>query len=230
MAKQLVRDYVFTPGNAGAGTIVVPCRYDIEKILLITNVTDNVIIYNFADATFAGTTSTFTKGTTTAFPTVDTLHSGYSTITLAFDTSSMSSTDKLQIYAEPQVDFGQTIRPWQFGTDAIERMRTSHPESLIDADFEYGLQPTKWAGYGTIKGYPSTYDEPGVDLTVNTITSDYQTTSTTNSLISITFTDSDHDLSIGDVVNVSGLDAGTAGFSRADGSFIIDQVKRHPNY
>tara|TARA_S200002703_G_scaffold137653_1_gene127527 strand:- start:8278 stop:11214 length:2937 start_codon:yes stop_codon:yes gene_type:complete len=224
MAKQLVRDYVFTPGAGGAGTIEVPCRYDMEKILLITNVTDNVIIYNFADATFAGTTSTFTKGTSTNFPTVDTLHSGYTTITLAYDTSSMSSTDKLQIYAEPQVDFGQTIRPWQFGTDAIERMRVSQPQSLIDADFEYGLQPTKWAGYGTIKGYPSTYDEPGVDLSVNTITTDYQTTSTTNSLITIAFTDSDHDLSVGDVVNVSGLDAGTAGFSRADGSFIIDQV------
>jgi hypothetical protein len=191
---------------------------------LITNVTDNVIIYNFGDASFAGTTAVFTKGTTTAFPTVDTLHSGYTTITLAADTSSMSSTDVLQIFAEPQVDFGQTIRPWQFGTDAIERMRVSTPESMIDADFEYGLQPTKWAGYGTIKGYPSTYDEPGVDLTVNTITTDYQTSSTSNSLISLTFTDSDHGLSVGDVVNVSGLDAGTAGFSRADGSFIIDEV------
>ena len=54
MAKQLVRDYVFTPGSAGAGTIVVPCRYELDKLLLITNVTDNVIIYNFGDASFAG--------------------------------------------------------------------------------------------------------------------------------------------------------------------------------
>ena len=224
MAKQLVRDYVFAPGAAGVGTIQVPCRYELDKLLLITNVTDNVIIYNFGDASFAGTSTAFTKGTTAAFSTVDTLHSGYTTITLAADTSSMSSTDVLQIFAEPQVDFGQTIRPWQFGTDAIERMRVSTPESMIDADFEYGLQPTKWAGYGTIKGYPSTYDEPGVDLTVNTITTDYQTSSTSNSLITLVFTDSAHDLSVGDVVNVSGLDAGTAGFSRADGSFIIDQV------
>tara|TARA_Y100000389_G_scaffold55576_1_gene51435 strand:- start:43664 stop:46600 length:2937 start_codon:yes stop_codon:yes gene_type:complete len=224
MAKQLIRDYIFTPGGAGAGTIEIPCRYDIEKLLLITNVTDNVIIYNFGDPSFAGTTSAFSKGTNSNFPTVDTLHSGYSTITLAADTSSMSASDKLQIYAEPQVEYGQTVRPWQFGTDAIERMRVSTPESMIDADFEYGLQPTKWAGYGTIKGYPSTYDEPGVDLTVNTITTDYQTTSSSNSLISIAFVDSDHALSVGDVVNVSGLDAGTAGFSRADGSFIIDQV------
>ena len=222
MAKQLVRDYVFTPGNAGVGTIKVPCRYDLDKLLLITNVTDNVIIYNFGDASFAGTTAAFTKGSTTDFPTADTLHSGTTTITLAADTSSMSASDVLQIFAEPQVEYGQTMRPWQFGTDAIERMRVSTPESMIDADFEYGLQPTKWAGYGTIKGYPSTYDEPGVDLTVSTITTDYQTASTSNSLITIVFTTA-HDLEVGDVINVSGLDAGTAGFSRADGSFIIDQ-------
>lgn len=223
MAKQLVRDYAFAPGGAGAGTIKVPCRYTLDKLLLITNVTDNVIIYNFADATFAGTTAAFTKGVTDEFPTVDTLHSGYTTITLAVDTSSMSSTDSLQIYAEPQVDHGQTVRPFQFGTDAIERTRVSNPQSLIDADFEYGLQPTKWAGYGTIKGYPSTYDEPGIDQTISTITTDYQDTSTTNSVIRVTF-DQTHSFAVGDVINVSGLDAGTAGFSRADGSFIIDTV------
>ena len=43
-------------------------------------------------------------------------------------------------------------------------------------------------------------------------------------LISIQFTESAHDLSVGDVVNVSGLNAGTAGFSRADGSFIIESI------
>ena len=224
MAKQLIRDYVFTPGTAGNGTIEVPCRYNLDKLLLITNVTDNQIIYNFADPIFAGTQAAFTKGNSTNFPTVDTLHSGFTTITLAIDTSSMSASDDLQIYAEPQVDYGQTVRPYQFGTDAIERQRVSMPQSLIDADFEYGLQPTKWAGYGTIKGYPSTFDEPGVDLTVNTITTDFQTTSSTNSLITLNFTDSAHDLSVGDVINVSGLNSGTAGFSRADGSFIIDSI------
>ena len=225
MAKKLIRDYVFTPGAAGAGTIIVPGRYTLDKLLLITNVTDNIIIYNFGDTASAGTTVAFTKGpNATHFPTADQAYSGFSTITLAVDTSSMSSTDLLQIYSEEMTEQGQIVRPFQFGTDAIERQRVSQPQSLIDADFEYGLQPTKWAGYGTIKGYPSTYDEPGVDLTVNTITTDYNTTSTTNSLITLNFTDSNHDLSVGDVVNVSGLNAGTAGFSRADGSFIIESI------
>ena len=225
MAKHLIRDYVFTPGAAGAGTIIVPGRFSLDKLLLITNVTDNVIIYNFGDPSFAGTTAVFTKGpNVTHFPTADQSESGYSTITLAANTSAMSSTDLLQIYSEGMVEQGQVVRPYQFGTDAIERQRMSTPQSLIDADFEYGLQPTKWAGYGTIKGYPSTFDEPGVDLTVDTITTDYNTTSTTNSLISLKFVEAAHDLAAGDVVNVSGLNAGTAGFSRADGSFIIESI------
>jgi len=104
MAKKLIRDYVFTPGNAGAGTIKVPGRYGLDKLLLITNVTDNIIIYNFGDTAFAGSTAVFTAGSSTDFPTVDTLVSGFTTITLAKTTSGMSSTDILQIFAEPQLE------------------------------------------------------------------------------------------------------------------------------
>ena len=225
MAKTLIRDYVFTPGGAGSGTITFPGRYTLDKVLLITNVTDNVIIYNFADTTFAGTTAAFTAGVDSSnWPTVDTYHDGYTTITLQANTSTMSAGDAVQIYVDNETEgYGVTVRPWQFGTDAIERMRVSNPQSLIDADFEYGLQPTKWAGYGTVKGYPSVYDIPGIDLAISDITTDYQTTSTTNSMITVTF-DSDHDMSAGQVVNMSGLSSGIAGFSRADGSFLIDSA------
>lgn len=229
MAKKLLRDYVFTPGVAGVSTIKVPGRYTLDKLLLITNVTDNIILYNFGDTAFAGTTCSFTALTKDSspdanYPTVYMAHDGVTTITLQYNTSAMSAADKLQIFVEDQEDYGQKIRPWDFGTDAIERMRVSTPQSLIDADFEYGLQPTKWSGYGTVKGYPSAYDIPGIDLTVNTITTDYNTSSSSNSLITVTFVDSDHDMSVGDVINMSGLNSGTAGFSRADGNFIIDAV------
>ena len=224
MAKQLIKDYVFTPGIAGVGNIEIPGRYTLDKILLITNVTDNIILYNFADATFAGTTAVFTTGDdTTNWPTISQAHDGYTTITLQYNTSAMSAGDSLQIYVEGTEDYGQMVRPWPFGTDAIERTRVSNPQSMIDADFEYGLQPTKWAGYGTVKGYPSAYDLPGVDLSLDSVSTDYQTSSSTNSLISVTF-DSNHGLTVGDVINMSGLDPGAAGFSRADGNFLIDAV------
>lgn len=228
MAKQLVKQYVFTPGIAGSSTIKIPNRYTLDKLLLITNVTDNVILYNFADPTFAGTTTVFTAKTgddteDTDFPKIWQSHDGFTTITLQYNTSAMSASDDLQIFVEGTEEYGQMVRPWPFGTDAIERTRVSNPQSMIDADFEYGLQPTKWAGYGTVKGYPSAYDIPGIDLSVDSVSTDYQTTSTSNSLITVTF-DSAHGQSVGDVINMSGLDAGTAGFSRADGNFLIESV------
>ena len=230
MAKQLIKEYVFTPGVAGVSTIKIPKQYSLDKLLLITNVTDNVILYNFADTTFAGTTAVFTavgKGDAedADFPTIWQAHDGYTTITLQYNTSAMSASDELQIFCESTDAYGQIVRPWDFGTDAIERTRVSNPESLIDADFEYGLQPTKWAGYGTVKGYPSAYDVPGVDLDLDSISTDYTTTSTTNSLITVTFDSaSPHGISVGGVINVSGLNSGAAGFSRADGNFVVDDV------
>ena len=224
MAKKRIRDYVFTPGSAGSGTLKFPGNYTLADLLVITNTTDNVIIYNFADSAFAGTTITFTAGNdSTNFPTISYKTDGYTTITLAANTASMSANDSLQIYVEGKENEATTIRPWNFGTDAIERMRVSNPQSLIDADFEYGLQPTKWAGYGTIRGYPGSYELPGIDLEVSAITTDYTTTSSTNSLITITFTTT-HSMSAGAVVNVSGLNSGITGFGRADGNFVVFSV------
>lgn len=221
MAKTLIKDYVFTPGLAGVGTIRIPGKYTIDQLLLITNVTDNVVLYNFAVSSYAGTATTFTaQDDATNFPTLTQRDIGYTTITLAVNTSTMSASDGLQIYVESAQDYAK-VRPWDFGTDAIERMRVSNPESLIDADFEYGLQPTKWAGYGTTRGYPSVYDLPGIDLTVTAITTDFTTTSTSNSLITVTFSTT-HGLVAGNVVNISGLNKGITNFSAADGNFIIN--------
>lgn len=219
MAKTLARQYVFTPGNANAGTIVIPGRIQLEQLLVITNTTKNVIVYNFADATYAGTTVTFTAGDNAAFPKITQRTDGYTTITLAYNTSAHSASDKIQVLFE-ETENGVKIRPWAFGTDSIERMRVSNPQSMIDADFEYGLQPTKWAGYGLMRGYPSVYEYPGVDLTVSTITTDYLTTSTTNSLITITTT-TVHGVTAGQAINITGLSSAIAGFSRADGNYIV---------
>jgi hypothetical protein len=137
MAKKLIRDYAFTPGIAGVGTVRIPGRYALEQLLLITNVTDNVILYSFGNGTYAGTTVTFVAGNDAVnFPAIDQRQDGYTIITLATNTSTQSSTDKLQIFVDETESTGVIVRPWSFGTDAIERMRVSNPESLIDADFE----------------------------------------------------------------------------------------------
>jgi len=45
MGKKIIRDYVFSPGGANVGTIKIPGRYTLDQLLLITNVTDNIILY-----------------------------------------------------------------------------------------------------------------------------------------------------------------------------------------
>ena len=55
-------------------------------------------------------------------------------------------------------------RPYDFGTDAIERQRVSLGVSLIDADFEYGLQATKWQTYSDVRKMPSLFEIPGTEL------------------------------------------------------------------
>lgn len=223
MGKKLITDYVFTPDSAGAGTIRIPGRFTLEKFLVITNVTRNKVIYNFASAEYFGTTATFVTGNDSVnFPAIADRHDGYTVVTLAVSTSTHNAADRLQIFVEDTEKHVQ-IKPWDFGTDAIERMRVSNPESLIDADFEYGLQPTKWAGYGTVRGYPSAYELPGVDLITTAVTTDFQTTSTTNSLITVT-TSVAHGVTAGQVINISGLNSGTTGFSRADGTFIVNSA------
>lgn len=226
MAKRHILKYVFTPGNAGVGTITIPGKYDLDDLLLITNTTDNVILYNFGDSAYSGTTAVYTTAALDAFPNLLQGHGGYTTITLAVNTTGQSSGDKLQIFVSVE---DESFRPYRFGTDAIERMRVSTPQSLIDADFEYGLQPTKWAGYGTIRGYPSIYELPGVDLTVSTITTDYTTTSTTNSLINVGFTTAHGLYASNTGVSVSGLNRGVTGFSRADGNFVVNSVTTPTN-
>ena len=215
MAKNLVRQYVFAPGAAGVGTIRIPGKFDLSQILLITNTTRNQIIYSFADAAFAGSTATFVSGDdATNFPKISQRVDGYTIITLAVSTVGQLAGDRLQILTEEKEVI---FRPYQFGTDAIERMRVSNPQSMIDADFEYGLQPTKWAGYGLLRGYPSIYEFPGVDLTVSTIVTNG---ASPNSTITINTTLA-HGLSPGQAINITSLNSAIAGFSRADGNFIL---------
>ena len=160
MARQSVKFYVFTPGGAGVGTVKIPGNYDQSDILTILNTTDQTFIYNFADPELGGTV-TWNSGTDSDFPTSQ---DGVTTITLTTSTAAMSASDSLAIYVENE---SQYIRPWPFGTDAVERMRVANPQSLIDADFEYGLQNTKWQSLFLNNDIPSLYELPGSELTIN---------------------------------------------------------------
>jgi hypothetical protein len=61
---------------------------------------------------------------------------------IPIDTSAYSTSDKLLIITDsnpaPLVSFRD------FLVDPVGKLRISQPQSLIDTDFEYGAQPTKW--------------------------------------------------------------------------------------
>ena len=71
------------------------------------------------------------------------------------DTSAYSTTDKLLIIADsepaPLVSFRD------FLVDPVGKLRVSQPQSLIDTDFEYGPQPTKWQTIAFINNYFASY-------------------------------------------------------------------------
>ena len=77
MAKQIIQNYIF---DASARTLTLSdfTTVRLDGLQLITNVTDNTIIYNFAAPTLGATVSD-------------------NVITLAYDTTSMTDTDSIQI-------------------------------------------------------------------------------------------------------------------------------------
>jgi len=211
----------------GLGTIRVQGRYREEDILLITNVTKGEIIYTFndpgkiADVEFlkdsdvdAAIEAEFSSFSQTA----DTITS----IKLYFSTATHSSTDRLQIFIEtPEI----ITRPFDFGTDAIERQRVANAQSMLDADFEYGLQPTKWQAIGMQRGYPSIYEVPGTELNVIDVVTDASiaTSGIGASLITVTTT-SPHSLNPGDPFTIKGLGGTALGIGRAEGSFVVTTI------
>jgi hypothetical protein len=223
MAKQLLRTYVFSPGGAGVGTISLPGKWDLNQILLITNATTNAFVYNFADATFAGTTAQFFRGATPLFPNTQTNSDGWTVITLAVSTSNMQASHNLQIFAELPYQF---VKLPAIGTDAFERTRTAGPQSMLDADFEYGLQPTKWQAFSTLRNYPSVYEIPGSDLNnliIITNASGGSPNQGVQSLITVT-TQQNHGFLVNQPVSVAGLLSTVFGYARAQGIFVINSV------
>ena len=162
MARKKIQYYVFTPGAGGAGTVKFQDPYGLHDILMITNVTRNTVIYNFGDPNRGGTLS-YSSTDTTTFPGAQ---QGVTTLTLTYNTlSPVNMTgDVLQIFVETTE---QRVRTHDFGIDAVERQRIAIPRSLIDADFEYGLQNTKWASVSAYRNIPTFYEIPGSPINAN---------------------------------------------------------------
>ena len=189
--------YIF---DASARQVVIPGGITREKLVLITNVTDNKVIYNFSDPELTATAyeiATDIRNTTTT------------RVTLAYDTTGMSDTDKLQIVYD---DFEETYQPAETYHDSVNKMRTSAPQSQIDTDFEYGTQGTKWETLTMVNNNPFAYKSEDV-LSI----SDVQVT-TDSKVVTVTVSSADRP-NAGTAIFVQDTD-----FPGANGVFIVDST------
>jgi hypothetical protein len=154
MAKHVILEsYTFTPSTR---TIVVTGKnIRREQLLLITNTTLGTVIYNFSDPSLGASSYVNSVDATTGQETC--------TIVLAYNTSSMTSTDKLSILVEETY---QEMTPSEVLRDPVDKLRVSTPQSLIDTDFEYGPQPTKWEQINLLNNRPAAFFDVTAPLAI----------------------------------------------------------------
>jgi hypothetical protein len=172
-----------------------------------------------------GNTVDYTNGTNTIY--LDSPATASGSVSLTFtdqnfvtqisnipvDTSSYASTDRLLIICDsepaPQVSFRD------FLIDPVGKLRVSNPQSLIDTDFEYGPQATKWQTVQLINHMFSTYGRNS-DTPLSSNIANIQGNGT--SIVSVG-TSSDHGLTSGTPIQVVGTSS-----QNANGTFLVATV------
>lgn len=115
---------------------------------------------------------------------------------------------------------GEILFPKEF-IDPVTKLRVSQPSNLIDTDFEYGLQPTKWETVELINNTPSFFSKSG-DTTIPDILA--ITTNAGTREITVR-TGNEHGLAIGIPINVTGTRSVTA-----DGAYIIASIPNETTF
>lgn len=157
MAKRIILEsYTFEPGSK---TIVVNGKYlRMEQVILITNVTKSTVLFNFADANYRAASWTAT--------TTDNVETTTIVLDPGTSTTGMLNTDKLSILVE---ESNESFQPAEAQMDPVGKFRVSTPQSLIDTDFEYGTQPTKWESLALMNNRSSAFYDNTAPFTPLTI-------------------------------------------------------------
>lgn len=98
--------------------------------------------------------------------------------------------------------------------DPVSKIRVSQPETLIDTDFEYGLQPTKWETVELVNNIPTYFTRTG-DESLPIVS---MTVTPGTDIIEVT-TSVPHELAVGTPIVVQGTQV-----TASDGTFIISTV------
>jgi hypothetical protein len=172
-----------------------------------------------------GNTVDYTNGTTTIYLDVPATASGSTSLTftdqnyvtrltnIPVNTSSYATSDKLLIITDsepaPLVSFRD------FLIDPVGKLRVSQPQSMIDTDFEYGPQGTKWQTMAQIGNWFASYGKN----TDAPLTAAINTMSGNGTNWVTTVTNTAHGLTEGQPIQI----VGTAS-ANANGDFLVSNV------
>ncbi len=172
----------------------------LQRLLLITDVTTNRIVYNFADEGSGVLSRTYNPTT----------HETELIFRQSLAAIGVENTDILQVLVENEAT---EIRPEDPFIDPVSKLRISQPENLIDTDFEYGLQTTKWETLKLVNNVPSFYSKNGASaISVSSV----QSTQGSNTIL---VTAPDHGLAAGSPFEITGL-----ANSQFEGGYIVTSV------
>ena len=206
MARKVIADtyYSFTPSSR---TIVFNQIIQKERFVLITNLNTNQVVFNFSDPNLKITSYATAISSSGAATT---------TIVLQYNTTAMSALDDLQVVID---EFEETFKPSELYTDPVNKFRVSQPQALIDTDFEYSTQATKWETLSLVNNRAYAYQ----NTSANTIFS-------TGGPISVTAILVNSNSSIVTVYTANTVAVNTPIFvtdtawSPAEGTFMVDSV------
>jgi len=185
-----------------SGTLTIGKYIPKERIVLITDITTNKVVYNFSDPSLIASIS----------PVINSDQTEQTTIVLNSNvTSGISTNDRFQIVIDED---STIITPAETLMDPTNKMRVSTPQALIDTDFEYGAQYSKWESTNLINQHQAAYPT-ATAIPVNTTTPTTMSVSQNTKLVTVTVANG-HGLQIGQPVTI--IDSL---WSPANGNFFV---------
>lgn len=188
MARRQIEHAYYT-FNPATNTVVIPRIVRQDRLMLITNTTSGTVIYNFADNTLNAVSFTISN---------EIGSNPSTTIVLKYNCSSMFLTDKLAIIVDEVAETNTFTEPL---LDAVNKLRVAPPQSLMDTDFEYGVQGSKWEALVLASNYPSFFSRAtgGNSFDITSLAGDG---ASPRSTVTIVVSTPQYALAIGDVVSI----------------------------
>jgi len=128
----------------------------------------------------------------------------------------MSATDDLQVVID---EYEEKFTPSELYTDPVNKFRTSQPQALIDTDFEYSTQSTKWESLSLVNNRPYAYQNTSANTIFSTGGPLTVTAIAVNSNSSVVTVYTANTVAVNTPVFVT-----DTAWGPADGTFMVDSV------